>query len=102
MPGNSRAKRSEFSFGTRSENCIAMPPSQRSMVLAFSRLGAVTLDRNLPRAPQREPPFPLHQRANCAKTGFGALNRKGFVEDEMGPYFEAALESDGRVHQHGP
>ena len=100
MPGNSSEKRSEFSFATRPENWIAMPPSQRSMVLALYRPEPITLDRNLHRDPQLQPPFPLHQGSNRAKAGFGALDRKGFVEDEMGPHFEAALESDRRFHQH--
>ena len=79
-----------------------MPPSQRSIVLALYAAGAVTLDWNLHGDPQLQPPFTLHQGANCAKTRFGALDRKGFVQDEMGPHFETALESDGRFHQHDP
>ena len=68
--------------------------------LGFVPARAVTLDRNLHSDPQLQPPFTLHQGANRTKAGFGALDRKGFVEDEMGPHFETALESDGRFHQH--
>jgi hypothetical protein len=52
--------------------------------------------------PHLQPPFTLHQGPNRTKAGFGALDRKGFVEDEMGPHFETALEPDGSFHQHDP
>src|ERR1019366_4934773 len=61
-----------------------------------------TLDRNLHRDPQLQPPFPLHQGSNRTKAGFGALHRERFVENEMGSHFEPALESDWSFHQHDP
>src|ERR1700675_4326466 len=70
--------------------------------LGFVAARPVTFDRNLHSDPQLQPPFTLHQGANRTKTRFSALNRKGFVEDEMSPDFETTLESDGSLHQHYP
>ena len=100
MPGNSRVKRSEFSLPARPKNWMAMPPSQRSMVLAWYCLRAVTLDRNLHRNPHLHPALAFHQSPNCAKTGLGALHGKRFVQHEVGAHSEAAFKSYRRFHQH--
>src|SRR5208282_413487 len=59
-----------------------------------------TLDWNFHGDAHLDPPFALHQGSNRAKTGLGALHRERFVQDEMGPHFETAFESDGGLDQH--
>ena len=60
----------------------------------------VTLHRNLHRDPHLQAPLPLHQGSDRAKTRFSPFHRKGFVQNEMGSHFKAALEPDRRFHQH--
>src|SRR5277367_1067720 len=66
----------------------------------FVMSGSLTLDWYLHGDAQLETALPLHQGADGAKTGFGALDRERFVENEMGPHFEAAFQTDGGFDQH--
>jgi len=54
---------------------------------------AIALDGNLHGHAQLQTAFALHQGADGAKAGFGALNGKGFVENEMGTHFKPAFEA---------
>ena len=52
------------------------------------------------RNPQLQSPFAFHQSPDRTKTGFSALDGKGFVKNKMGSHLEPALKTYRRLDQH--